>query len=82
MVPSLGDGVERLLTLHTQSHLLLSDGSRSSLSQLHTALRQRDEDEDEEELACSKRFPVYGLYNAGLQGACLEAGGFVLQYHS
>ncbi len=71
VVPSLGDGVERLLTLHTQSHLLLSDGSRRSLSQLHTALRQRheDEDEDEQKLVCSWRFPVYSLYSAGLRGA-------------
>lgn len=40
---SLGDGVERLLTLHTQSDFLLSDRGRSSLSQLHTALRDREE---------------------------------------
>lgn len=39
VVPPLGDGVEWLLTLHTQRDFLLPDGSRSSLAQLHAALR-------------------------------------------
>lgn len=38
VVPPLGDGVEWLLTLHTQRDFLFSDGGRSSLAQLHTAL--------------------------------------------
>lgn len=42
VVAPLGNGVEWLLTLHAQSHFLLSDGSRSSFPQLSTALRGRD----------------------------------------
>lgn len=37
----LCDGVERLLALHAQRDLLLSDRGRRSLSQLHAALRDR-----------------------------------------
>lgn len=40
VVPSLGDGVEGLLTFHTQCHLFLSDRSRSSFTKFHTALRE------------------------------------------
>lgn len=40
VVPPLGDGVERLLALHAQGHLLLPDGRRRPFPQLHTALRE------------------------------------------
>lgn len=39
VVPPLGDGVERLLALHAQGHLLLPDWRRCPFAQLHTALR-------------------------------------------
>lgn len=41
VVASLGDGVERLLTLHAQSYFLLSDRGWSSFSQLHATLKQK-----------------------------------------
>ena len=40
----LGDGVEWLLTLHTQGDFLLSDWSWSSFPQLHAALRKKQTD--------------------------------------
>lgn len=39
---SLGDGVKRLLTLHTQCDFFLSDWGWSSLTQLCTALKQKE----------------------------------------
>lgn len=66
---SLGDGVERLLTLHTQRDFLLSDRSRRSLSELHATLEQSDEDEELELTFSAAEGPQVGqncLCNSGL----------------
>lgn len=63
VVPPLGDGVKRLLALHTQCDFLLSDGSGSSLSQLHAALREAE-----------RPASVSGAVAASLDGPLRHAG--------